>query len=181
MAPGAASASGVPDVQDVEDGVAEAVRDAPRVTISSAALAAIYHEIHVGGTELETGGILLGHTRAKHIHIDVAGDPGPNAKRTPDRFSRDLDHAEELAQAAWAANRAHWVGDWHTHPNTPAVPSPVDLGSYLEHLGDPDLDFDTFVSVIAAVSPSEPPDIVCWVIRIGNAVSVPLEIKERSI
>jgi integrative and conjugative element protein (TIGR02256 family) len=151
----------------------------PRVTIEPAALEFIHTQIESDGVDLETGGILLGHTRPGHLHITVAGGPGPGARRTPNAFSRDRTFTEELADRVWEADRSHWIGEWHTHPGSAPVPSPVDLASYLEHLSDPDLLFDVFVCVIAAVKSPEPTAVACWVVASTHAVNVPLEPTEE--
>lgn len=129
---------------------------APRlftIEIGPEALAAITEQVRIGGTELETGGILLGHNHPDRCTILVAGDPGPNAVRRPRAFSRDRDHAEALADAAWDEHKATWVGEWHTHPEGLAMPSDIDLNAYFGHLRDPDLGFDYFISLIIALLP----------------------------
>jgi integrative and conjugative element protein (TIGR02256 family) len=151
------------------------------IEIQAEALATITEQVRVGGTVLETGGILLGHNHRDRSTILVAGDPGPNAVRHMRAFSRDRAHAEGLADAAWAEHQAIWVGEWHTHPEGLATPSDIDLASYLEHLNDPDLGFDYFVSLIIALLPpgehpgaaqphtaSIPAVMTAWVVRADN-------------
>lgn len=128
------------------------------IEIHPEALATISEQVRSGGTDLETGGILLGHNHHDHCTIHVAGAPGPNAVRHARAFSRDRAYAEKLADAAWSEHRAAWVGEWHTHPEGLTTPSEIDLASYLTHLNDPDLGFDYFISLIIALVPQvEPP------------------------
>jgi integrative and conjugative element protein (TIGR02256 family) len=98
----------------------------------------------------ETGGILLGKGPSEHGLIDIiqAGDPGPEAVRQPDSFLRDLNHARELADAAWPRSRAAWIGEWHTHPGAGPAPSARDLVTYADLLANPGLGFDVFVAII---------------------------------
>jgi integrative and conjugative element protein (TIGR02256 family) len=104
----------------------------------------------------ETGGILLGRgPKNDVIAVEVAGDPGPNAKRQPDFFLRDLEHARSLAAIHWKESRAVWVGEWHTHLNGDPRPSPTDLATYAGHLQAGALDFEAFVSVIVLPGPND--------------------------
>jgi integrative and conjugative element protein (TIGR02256 family) len=121
------------------------------VEIHAEAWATMTEQVRIGGTVLETGGILLGHNRHDRCAILVAGDPGPTAVRHRRAFSRDRAHAERLADTAWARYQATWVGEWHTHPEGLATPSDIDLSSYLDHLNDPDLGFTYFISLIIAL------------------------------
>lgn len=98
---------------------------------------------------METGGILLGRLAIGDYLVSVAGDPGPKAIHKHDFFLRDLTHAQSLAAAAWHEDASQWIGDWHTHPHGPLVPSDADLRIYRQHLADPDLGFTSFLSVIA--------------------------------
>lgn len=113
---------------------------------------------------LETGGILLGHQHFDgHLSVTVAGDPGPRAERTRRSFRRDADHARALAHDGYACDRSVWVGDWHTHPDGPAHPSPTDLRAYVDIVRDPDETFDMFLSLI--VVPVVPrPLLYAWII-----------------
>ena len=95
----------------------------------------------------ETGGIVLETTGTEFI-VSVAGDPGPNAFRTPSRFKRVLEHAEALADTAYDHDGSIWIGEWHTHPRGPAHPSPLDLSTYRSHLADPSLGFNRFLTLI---------------------------------
>lgn len=164
----------------LEDHADRAEQEPERFTIEIGpeALAAIVEQVRIGGTEFETGGILLGHNHPDRCKILVAGDPGPNAVRRRRAFSRDRAYAEILADAAWDEHKATWVGEWHTHPEGLATPSDIDLSSYLGHLNDPDLGFDYFISLIIALVPragtaeqAQPntadiqPVITAWVVR----------------
>ncbi|WP_158296575.1 Mov34/MPN/PAD-1 family protein [Nocardioides albidus] len=137
---------------------------------------AIRSEVAAAPDDLETGGILLGKDTNGGVTISVAGDPGPNAVHEPTRFLRDLNHAQRVAAAGWEHDQSVWVGEWHTHPRSNPVPSPIDIDSYLRHLADDELEFDCFISII--VSPSyEPAVAACWVVTRDAATLTPLTIE----
>lgn len=98
----------------------------------------------------ETGGILLGHLVEDVAVVRHAGEPGPQAVRTPTFFLRDREAAQRLANAAFAADASEWIGDWHTHVNGVPAPSRRDLRTYGRLLGDGELGFKVFISVIVA-------------------------------
>jgi integrative and conjugative element protein (TIGR02256 family) len=117
----------------------------------------------------ETGGILLGRGPDERgvIHVEHAGEPGEHAERRPDYFLRDRAHAEHLADAAWTDSRAVWVGEWHTHPTGPPIPSMRDLVTYAGLLDDPELAFEAFVTMIVVPHESkrwEAPRLLMWVL-----------------
>jgi len=125
----------------------------------------------------ETGGILLGFDAEGNapLTVTVAGDPGPKAIRCATRFRRDLEHAQALADAAWALEGSLWIGDWHTHPAGHPQPSPTDLAGYRAALADETL--PAFLSVI--LSPGEPgdwqdPAVCTWLITAKRVQETPL-------
>jgi len=147
----------------------------PSISITTSAWTSIGREIAaVDKDGLETGGILLGHDDGSNIRIAVAGDPGPNAVRTADRFLRDREHAQRIATDAWESGRAQWVGEWHTHPNTAPVPSDIDLASYMNHLADDELGFTRFVSIIIGVAATGQIVVATWVVTPDSTTLVPL-------
>lgn len=146
------------------------------IHVTAAAWNTIRQEVAAGPSRLETGGILLGHDYGDILQVTVAGDPGPNSQRSRDTFLRDRDHAARLAAVAWEADRARWIGDWHTHPNTPPVPSPIDLASYARHLRDPDLDFDRFLSVIIGLDDQRQALVAGWIVTRDAVHPVPVRL-----
>lgn len=127
---------------------------APRVVVlRPAAAQSIALEAAASADGLETGGILLGHVHDDHIEVRYAGGPGPGAHRRPDRFSRDLEHATALADAAWQLDRSVWMGEWHTHLEFGPAPSALDLTTYAGHMNDPDLELPCFTALIVVAGP----------------------------
>ncbi len=113
-------------------------------------MATIVREAPASSDGRETGGILLGFDAdlAMEALVMEAGDPGPRAERRPDFFRRDLEHAQQLADQAFARTTSRWIGEWHTHPHGHLAPSRKDLRTYRGFLRDTELGFDSFVAVI---------------------------------
>ncbi|WP_419233454.1 Mov34/MPN/PAD-1 family protein [Gordonia sp. CPCC 205515] len=103
----------------------------------------------------ETGGILLGQTARDTATIQHAGRPGPRAIRTLTSFSRDRNYSQAFADACWSYDHSVWIGEWHSHPTGPPIPSNKDSETYEQLLADPDLDFDVFISIIVTPSQSD--------------------------
>lgn len=119
-----------------------------RVVLGDDARRVIATEAPSSADGRETGGVLLGHDHSDEVLITVAGDPGPKADRRVDGFLRHLDHARRLGDLAYDRDGSVWIGEWHTHPHGPLVPSPTDMATYSELLDDRELDFDRIVSLI---------------------------------
>jgi integrative and conjugative element protein (TIGR02256 family) len=100
----------------------------------------------------EAGGALFGFDASKHGPplVSHATGPGQRAFREPDRFLRDLDYTREAAAAIHRETSAQWIGEWHTHPHGQPTPSETDIDSYLRHLRDPELAFETLLALIVA-------------------------------
>lgn len=140
---------------------------APDITILPAARDRICELAVESQDGYETGGILLGRGSDADgaIVVERAGDSGPHAERRTDYFLRDLEHAQQLADKAWEEDRAVWVGEWHTHPTGILTPSPRDLVTYAGLLSDPELAFDSFVSIIVVPDPDwARPTLLTWVL-----------------
>lgn len=147
----------------------------PIMRISDDALETIAREALRSRDGLETGGILLGSDTSEGIAIRYAGGPGINARRGSQVFLRDLEHAQQLADAAWRKDESQWVGEWHTHLSDQLAPSGYDLESYLRHVNDPDLRFDRFVAIIVGLHPSGGIKAAPWII--SDSLLWPMTLK----
>lgn len=125
-----------------------------RVRISERATKFILHAVADGGSRLETGGALFGFDDGHRLLITAACGPGPDAQREGNYFLRDLAYTQHFASEIFRVAGAQWIGEWHTHPFGPAIPSQRDILTYAAHLLDDDLNFNTFASII--VSPVTP-------------------------
>jgi integrative and conjugative element protein (TIGR02256 family) len=125
----------------------------PLIQLVAGAADTISREAPTSVDGSETGGILLGHDLEDTITVTTAGDPGPRANRRPDGFLRDLAHARRLADDAYQRDGSVWVGEWHTHPSGPPTLSDIDIKTYTDLLGDPDLVFNRILSIIVTACP----------------------------
>jgi integrative and conjugative element protein (TIGR02256 family) len=80
---------------------------------------------------LETGGVLLGYHEDSGrdvVALEALG-PGPDAEHRGRRFTPDPSwHSERIAQRYESSGRIiTYLGDWHSHPTSMPVPSPLDL------------------------------------------------------
>jgi integrative and conjugative element protein (TIGR02256 family) len=144
-----------------------------RLDLNDAARESIVDLAGAAADGKETGGILLGHGPEPDgtVHVEQAGDPGPNAIRRPDLFLRDLEYARALADEAWDRSEAVWVGEWHTHLRASGHPSKADLATYYCLLSATDLEFEVFVSIIAVPGPEgdwDEPELWPWLLQITN-------------
>lgn len=150
--------------------------DGRTIRVAAAALQVIGVEALASLDGAETGGILLGRSTATDTEVLVqhAGGPGPSALRTPTRFDRDLQHARRLAEFAWHMDGSQWIGEWHTHPVGPMVPSDRDLSSYRAHLSDVELGFRQFVCVIVGLHEIHGVTLCGWIVRPTDLVPAKL-------
>lgn len=82
--------------------------------------------------KIETGGILLGvNDKNGKLNILFASDCGPNAKKTPTRFEKDIVYCQKFLDdhASKYGDQAMYLGEWHYHPMADNRPSNIDLDS----------------------------------------------------
>jgi len=150
-----------------------------RVRLGSRAAAVIESEARRSRDGNETGGILLGRIDGDVAAVCDAGGPGPRAVRKPRFFLRDLEHAQRLADLAYQRDGSIWIGEWHTHTAGEPAPSSLDLHTYTQLFGDPELRFEVLVSVILTADNGwhEP---VAWACYPDRAETVPLVVDIRA-
>lgn len=80
----------------------------------------------------ETGGFLLGRRRGSHIEIVEATLQAKMDRASETSFERIDLHHRHRAEAVWQSSegRIGLVGDWHTHPCGPPVPSAADKSAW---------------------------------------------------
>lgn len=143
----------------------------PEIRLSPVARRVICREARASGDGNETGGILLGFDpdSTRPAVITVAGGPGPTAVRRIDRFRRDSEYAQQLADQAYALDGSVWVGEWHIHPAGGDRPSDVDLSAYRRVLDTGTL--PTLVAIIVVPGPFKGlnrPRLMPWLIERGR-------------
>lgn len=121
-----------------------------RVLVNPAAIADLAGHVLAAADGLETGGVLLGVDEGLggDFLLWHCGDAGPAALRRRNRFSRDVSHAQRLADAARAADGSAWIGEWHTHLDDLPMPSNIDLRTYRQLLDDPDTQLTRLLAMI---------------------------------
>jgi integrative and conjugative element protein (TIGR02256 family) len=126
------------------------LRAVTRVLMTRSALRELARHAAASADGRETGGIVLGRDGGLggDLHVLHCGDPGPAAVRHRSRFSRDVAHAQRLADAAAATDGSAWIGEWHTHLVDLPAPSDADLHTYRRLLDDPDTQLSRLLALI---------------------------------
>lgn len=80
----------------------------------------------------ESGGILLGRRRGKHLEVLLATEPGLHDKRSTYLFLREAEDHAEVAQQVWLKGdrQIDYLGEWHTHPQAVPIPSRIDRAEW---------------------------------------------------
>lgn len=82
------------------------------------------------GSDIETGGILLGRfdDAARVVWVDIATGPPPDSRLSATHFERGSAGVAEVISARMKATKraSGYVGEWHAHPGGPAHPSSTD-------------------------------------------------------
>jgi integrative and conjugative element protein (TIGR02256 family) len=78
---------------------------------------------------METGGMLLGYVSDNgDVVVTAIIGPGPAAKHSRYAFEPDADYQQAELEAHYSTTegRESYLGDWHTHPHGPCIPSRTD-------------------------------------------------------
>jgi len=105
-----------------------------KVFISEDAYQVIKNECQIS-KNLETGGILLGYIDATgDYNIVKASEPGPNVKKTPTRFEKDIKFCNKVLTNSIKkiGEKGMYIGEWHYHPEGSNEPSGLDIKSLTE-------------------------------------------------
>lgn len=110
------------------------IADGLEVRLSQRAAAEIRAEVRRGarvrGSQIETGGMLLGSIdeATRTIYIDVATGPTPDSALSNVYFKHGIQGTQEILEhhRITTANRVGFMGIWHTHPYGRASPSLTD-------------------------------------------------------
>lgn len=105
------------------------IPSAPRLLIRESVLSKI-GAFRQMSAEPESGGILLGEyfPIENVIRILFASKPGTADRRSLFSFHRDANRSTRIARLLWrqSGGRIHYVGEWHTHPESVPKPSCAD-------------------------------------------------------
>lgn len=128
----------------------------------------------------ETGGILVGRRQDQNLLVLAATDSGPNALESPERFRRDGPYSQIRLEQLM---RLHgegttYLGEWHSHPNLAALPSPTDVAALTEISVDPDYRTDSpLMLIVALAAPEAGPTIGASIYLAGRTgYRVPLTV-----
>ena len=117
-------------------------------------------------SQTEAGGQLFARFDASRIIVEEATGPRPSDRRTRTSFVPDRT-AEQQEILDRHVKGLHYVGDWHTHPDSCPIPSSVDLSSIAECVLKSEHTLNGFVLII--VGQNEPPDGLHVSIHDGSA------------
>ena len=84
---------------------------------------------------IETGGVLAGYKDEKgNLYVTHASGPGPNGTRSAVEFSKDIPFTQQFLDSLYAGSggKTHYIGEWHSHPNSNNKPSSTDIKSLTE-------------------------------------------------
>jgi len=100
----------------------------------------------------ETGGILIGRSSRDVVDVLAASDAGLNAVSRPTRFERDGAYCQRYLEevATKTGTGIDYVGEWHSHPGSSAIPSVRDTTSFEEIAIDTDYLTTTPLLIIVA-------------------------------
>lgn len=84
----------------------------------------------------ESGGVLIGSQRGAHVEIIEATFPQDEDKKNRFQFIRRSPHHVRKTIQAWdnSTGRISYIGEWHTHPQSVAEPSTIDLREWTKKL-----------------------------------------------
>ncbi|HEY9757954.1 MAG TPA: ThiF family adenylyltransferase [Oculatellaceae cyanobacterium] len=106
------------------------------------------------GSVNETGGVLFGELNSACRIVWLTEITGPPADSTasPTEFICGVDGVEDVNKEKRknSLGSIHFVGLWHTHPNSIAMPSAIDLNSVLQLLHEKDSGLAKMLMLIAA-------------------------------
>lgn len=78
---------------------------------------------------METGGMILGYVADNNdVVVTAIIGPGPAAKHSRYAFEPDAEYQQVELEAHYRATegKESYLGDWHTHPHGPCIPSRTD-------------------------------------------------------
>jgi len=80
----------------------------------------------------EQGGIFIGQYRTPHIEITDYTRPGKTDRSALYSFSKSDPIHQSVATARWHQSRGTetYIGEWHSHPYGPPLPSTVDTNTW---------------------------------------------------
>jgi integrative and conjugative element protein (TIGR02256 family) len=149
------------------------------VKVAPAALAQLLLFRQLDADSTEAGGVLLGRhiVGCRDIVIDEVTAPVQEDRRLRLAFHRSQASHQKVIDARWlnSGGTCHYLGEWHTHPQTAPTPSLVDLADWRRRLRVDQFEGDSLLFLIVgtrelcawegmrppASAHGPPPGIVC--------------------
>ncbi|PSH11160.1 hypothetical protein B7R74_21960 [Yersinia pseudotuberculosis] len=83
----------------------------------------------------ESGGVLIGEYRGKHILISHCTLPGQEDEYSRLFYHRKSSHHQHELERIWSLYGTHtYIGEWHTHPENTPTPSYLDISEWKKNL-----------------------------------------------
>lgn len=86
-------------------------------------------------SDIETGGILVGHYDKNHtwaVVTDISGPPD-DSMRGHRSFDRGVGGLQDWLNHLWSSKRHYYLGEWHYHPFASAKASCTDIRQLKRH------------------------------------------------
>ncbi|MBA7563537.1 hypothetical protein ES708_05196 [subsurface metagenome] len=128
---------------------------------------------------LETGGVLIGHTNKNgEFIIRKATMPGPNAIKKETCFLKDEEFTQKELENAFQnfGNKGLYLGEWHYHPQGNNSPSGIDIKSLTEIAKQDTYRIDSPLLIILS------PSFECALTihdKNGQCVKLPIKVVEN--
>lgn len=120
--------------------------------VAPAALAQMLLFRQVETDSKEAGGVLLGRhiVGCRDIVLDEVTTPLQEDRRRHLAFHRSQTGHQKVIDARWLDSRGtcHYLGEWHTHPETSPTPSSVDLADWRRRLRVDQFEGDSLLFII---------------------------------
>lgn len=95
----------------------------------------------------EAGGQLFAAFESDMIYVQVATGPYGSDRRSRFLFDPDRKKEQKDIDYYWR-KKLHFVGNWHTHPESCPVPSSTDIWNTQQRFRKSDHDLEAFVMII---------------------------------
>jgi integrative and conjugative element protein (TIGR02256 family) len=112
-------------------------------------VAAVF-DIYRSKRRTEAGGILLGRVYESEIVVEIATIPTAADRAGVFFFERSTHMSQQQVDRAWTASGGEqiYLGEWHSHPATIAVPSERDRTMILNNLRDAKMELDFLLLIV---------------------------------
>lgn len=123
----------------------------------------------LGRRDPESGGQLFAEIDESLVTVRVATGPHPEDKRWRFMFSPSVKVEQEEIRRYFENEKLHYIGDWHTHPQSKPVPSGLDIKSSKKTFSENDNDIFGILMVI--VGTDDFPNSLYVALQNGNGLN----------